>query len=61
MNELEGNIKFIEIDTSNKETQKEWGIIDGLFIDGKEIQLGPPPTYDKIKKIPVAEKILHWT
>ncbi len=48
--EINGNINFVEIDTSNKETQREWGIIDGLFVDGKEIRLGPPPSYEKIKK-----------
>jgi len=27
----------------------EWGIWDSLFIDGKEIRTGPPPSYEKLK------------
>jgi N-acetylglutamate synthase and related acetyltransferases len=36
--------------TTNRNIVKEWGIFDSLYIDGKEIQLGPPPSYLKIKK-----------
>lgn len=48
--ELNGKINFVEIDTSDKNTQRDWGIIDGLFIDGKEMRLGPPPSYEKIRR-----------
>ncbi len=24
---------------------------DGLFIDGKEVRTGPPPSYEKIKRL----------
>lgn len=48
--EIGKHIDFIEIDTSDKTIQKEWGIVDGLFVDGKEINLGPPPSYKKIKR-----------
>ena len=45
-------VLFQEIDTSHRETFKEWGIYDALFIDGKEIRTGPPPSYeDLVKKI----------
>ena len=27
----------------------EWGISDGLYIDGREVRTGPPPSYEKIK------------
>lgn len=38
-----------EYDTTNIALVKEWGIFDSLYIDGKEIQLGPPPSYVKLK------------
>ena len=28
----------------------EWGIADGLFIDGRQVRTGPPPSYEKIRK-----------
>lgn len=27
-----------------------WGIHDGLFIDGKKVNTGPPPSYDKVRR-----------
>jgi GNAT superfamily N-acetyltransferase len=41
---------FQAIDTSERETFLSWGIGDALFIDGKQVRTGPPPSYDKIKK-----------
>ena len=29
----------------------EWGISDALFIDGKEVSTGPPPSYESIYKL----------
>ncbi len=34
----------------------EWGMMDGLFIDGKEVRTGPPPGYDKIRRL-VAKRV----
>ena len=28
----------------------DWGILDSLYIDDKQIRTGPPPSYEKIKK-----------
>ena len=28
----------------------KWGIVDGLYIDGKQVRTGPPPSYEKIRK-----------
>ncbi len=28
-----------------------WGIYDGLFVDGKEVRTGPPPSYEKIERL----------
>lgn len=49
--EFEGKVLFQEYDTSDRATLLEWGISDAVFVDGKEVQTGPPPTYEKIKKI----------
>jgi len=38
-------------DTKNSEILEEWGIFDDVFIDGKVVQKGPPPTYKKIHSI----------
>jgi GNAT superfamily N-acetyltransferase len=43
-------VKFEEIDTFNRENLIEWGISDALFIDGKQMRTGPPPSYKKIHK-----------
>jgi len=45
-----GRVEFVGIDTSDRETFLEWGISDALFIDGKEIRTGPPPSFEKIFK-----------
>lgn len=49
--ELGDKVIFQEIDTFNRETFLEWGISDALYIDGKAMRTGPPPSYDKIKKM----------
>jgi len=43
-------VEFQGIRTLDKATFSEWGIADALFIDGKQVRTGPPPSYDKIKK-----------
>jgi hypothetical protein len=49
--ELGEKVEFQEISTSDKETINEWGISDALFVDGKQIRTGPPPSYKKIRKV----------
>ncbi len=44
-------VEITEYNTSDRETFLEWGISDGIFINGKEIRTGPPPSYGKLKKI----------
>ena len=41
---------FQGINTFDRETMLEWGISDALYIDGKNVSTGPPPSYEKIKK-----------
>ncbi len=49
--EIGSPVNFIEIDTTIEANFDEWGITDALFIDGKKINTGPPPSYDKILKM----------
>ena len=49
-------IEFKEYNTMDEKVFSEWGIIDALFIDGKEIRTGPPPSYGKIKKL-IAKRV----
>lgn len=42
--------EFALIDTSDRETFLEWGIMDSLYINDKMMRTGPPPSYKKIKK-----------
>ena len=49
--EFGDKVVFETIDTSDRETFLQWGISDGLYIDGKEVSHGPPLAYDKIIKL----------
>jgi len=49
-------VVFREIDTFDRERFLEWGIADALFIDDKQVRTGPPPSYEKIKKI-IAKRV----
>ncbi len=43
-------VVFQRIDTSDRDVFLEWGISDGIFIDGKPLSFGPPLSYEKIFK-----------
>jgi hypothetical protein len=43
-------VEFQDIRTGDREKFLDWGIADAVFIDGKPLRTGPPPSYDKIKK-----------
>ena len=43
-------IDLTVFETIDRETFLEWGIVDGLFVDGKELTSGPPLTYEKIER-----------
>ncbi len=59
--EFPGKINLQEFDTvENRDIVEEWGITDSIYIDGKELGVGPPPAYKKIrKKIEKRVKKLH--
>jgi N-acetylglutamate synthase-like GNAT family acetyltransferase len=48
--DFQDKINIQEYDTIDIGIAKEWGIKDGLFIDGKELRTGPPPSFEKIRK-----------
>ena len=48
--EFGDKVIFLEINTFDRDTFLEWGISDALFIDGRQVRTGPPPSYEKIKK-----------
>jgi len=48
--ELGDRVVFRGINTFDRDTFLEWGIADALYIDGKEVRTGPPPSYQKIRK-----------
>ncbi len=54
--EFGDKVIFREVDTFNRKSFSEWGIADALFIDDKQVRTGPPPSYEKIRKI-VARKV----
>lgn len=49
-------VVFQEISTFDREVFLEWGITDALFLDGKEIGTGPPPSYEKIERL-IAKRV----
>lgn len=49
--EFGDKVVFKAIDTFNREVFLEWGIADALFIDEKQVRTGPPPSYDKIRRL----------
>ena len=49
--EFSDKVDFNKINTFKKENFVEWGISDALFVNGKQIRTGLPPSYEKIKKL----------
>lgn len=49
--ECGNKVVFETVDTSDRTTMLEWGISDAVFIDGRQLSFGPPPSYQKIKKL----------
>lgn len=45
-----GKIDLYEYDCLLPDVRAEWGVLDGLYIDGKEMKTGPPPSFNKIKR-----------
>jgi len=48
--ELGERVVFVTIDVADKKDLVHYGHTDGVFVDGKPIQRGAPPSYGTIKK-----------
>jgi N-acetylglutamate synthase-like GNAT family acetyltransferase len=48
--EFGDKIDLHEYDTVDRRIVEEWGISDGIFIDGKELRTGPPPAYKQVHR-----------
>jgi len=44
-------VVFREVDTFERGAVAEWGESDGVYVDGKSVQAGPPPSYEKVRSI----------
>jgi GNAT superfamily N-acetyltransferase len=49
--ELGDKVVFQGINTFDRQVLLDWGIADGLFIDGRQVRTGPPPSYKKIRRM----------
>ena len=49
--ELGDKVVVREISTFEPADARKWGQCDALFIDDKQVNTGPPPSYEKIKKL----------
>lgn len=49
-------VEFRETDTFERETVRHCGIADALFVDGKAVRTGPPPSYEKIRNV-IAKRV----
>jgi GNAT superfamily N-acetyltransferase len=49
--DLGDRVSFQEYQSSRPEVFREWGIADALFIDGRAVRTGPPPSYEKIRRL----------
>ncbi|MDD8015201.1 MAG: GNAT family N-acetyltransferase [Acidobacteriota bacterium] len=43
-------VEFRTVDTFDRDVLLEWGQADALFIDGRPVRTGPPPSFKKIRK-----------
>jgi GNAT superfamily N-acetyltransferase len=48
--EFGDKVTFRTVDTFDRTTFAEWGEPDAIFVDGKGLRMGPPPTFKKIRK-----------
>jgi hypothetical protein len=49
--EAAGNaVTFREIDTTDPEVRSEWGIVDALYFDDREVRSAPPPSYERLAR-----------
>lgn len=49
-------VVFHEIDTSTRSAVAAWGRADAVLVDGKDLQKGPPPSYETVRKV-IAKRV----
>jgi len=49
-------VELTTIDTTDRFALRSWGISDGVFVDGRSVQWGPPVPYEKIRRM-LAKKV----
>lgn len=54
--ELGDDVVFESVDTSEQSTMIDCGQSDCVYVDGKVLQKGPPPSYDRIQKV-IAKRV----
>lgn len=54
--EFGDKVVYREIDTSERSAVAEWGVADGVFVNSKDLQKGPPPSYDTIRAV-IAKRV----
>ncbi len=57
--ELGEQVVLREIDTSERSAVGEWGMTDAMLVDGRDLQKGPPPSYDKVREA-IAKRLRRW-
>jgi GNAT superfamily N-acetyltransferase len=48
--EFKDKVVLTEIDTFERDVAMEWGAMDALFVDARQIRTGPPPGYERIRR-----------
>lgn len=48
--EFKDKVDVVQYETTDRKILNEWGISDALFIDGREVRTGPPPSFEKIRE-----------
>jgi len=51
--EFPDKVTLEEYNTRNRTVMEEWGLSDALYIDTDLVNTGPPPSYDKLKRLVV--------
>ncbi len=54
--EFGDKVAFREIDTSARDAVARWGRSDAVLVDGIDLQKGPPPSYEKVRKV-IAKRV----
>ncbi|MCK5548648.1 MAG: GNAT family N-acetyltransferase [Thermoplasmata archaeon] len=49
--EFGDSVAFRVLDTSTKEAMRKYGERSALYIDGKNVYAGPPPSYDELREL----------